>query len=114
MSRKDETKSANQNSDLHDFDRRLNAARSGAGLDKAETPQQDPGATSRAWGGALRIGADLLAGLLVGTGIGWAIDWLAGTGPWGMLVGLFFGFAAGMRNAIRAARRLNAYDDSVR
>ncbi len=114
MSRDDETNSAPSDKALQDFDRRLRAARTEAGLDKDDAPEEDRVIQSRAWGGALRAGADLAAGLLVGVVLGLAIDRLAGTGPWGMLVGLFLGFAAGLRNAIRAARRLNAYDDSVR
>lgn len=114
MSRPDETHSAPPDSQLQDFDRRLRAARTEAGLDRPDEAPLDRTLQSRAWGGALRAGADLLAALLVGVGLGLAVDWLAGSGPWGMLVGLFLGFAAGLRNAIRTARRLNAYDDSVR
>lgn len=113
MSRPDETHSAPPDSQLQDFDRRLRAARTEAGLDRQDDAP-DPALRSRAWGGALRAGADLLAGLLVGVGLGLAVDWLAGIGPWGMLAGLFLGFAAGLRNAMSTARRLNAYDDSVR
>ncbi len=111
MSRQDETPS--DSPDSEDFDRRLSAARMKAGLDKRDDAPESM-AQSRAWGGALRAGADLIAALLVGVGLGLAIDRLAGSGPWGMLAGLFLGFAAGLRNAMRTARRLNAYDDSVR
>lgn len=113
MSRPDETHSAPPDSQLQDFDRRLRAARTEAGLDPQDAPE-DRTLQSRAWGGALRAGADLIAALLVGVGLGLLIDRVAGSGPWAMLVGLFLGFAAGLRNAIRTARRLNAYDDSVR
>jgi ATP synthase protein I len=113
MSRPDETNSAPPDSELQDFDRRLRAARKEAGLDREAVPDA-PSARSRAWAGALRTGADLVAALLVGLGLGLGLDKVAGTGPWGMLVGLFLGFAAGLRNAMQTARRLNAYDDSAR
>jgi ATP synthase protein I len=114
MSRQDETQSETPDNALQDFDRRLRAARTEAGLDRQDDAAPDRAAQSRAWGGALRAGADLIAALLVGVGLGLAVDRLAGSGPWGMLAGLFLGFAAGLRNAMRTARRLNAYDDSVR
>lgn len=112
MSRPDETNSATPDSKLQDFNRRLEAARTRAGLDP-ETAPDTRAIQSRAWGGALRAGADLIAALLVGVGLGLLIDRVAGTTPWVMLVGLFLGFAAGLRNAMRTARRLNEYDDSV-
>lgn len=113
MSRSDETKSDTPDNRLQGFDQRLNAARQGAGLDRKDASQEQT-AQARAWGGALRAGADLIAALLVGVGVGLAVDRLLGWAPWGMLVGLFLGFAAGLRNAMRTARQLNAPDDSVR
>lgn len=50
-----------------------------------------------------RVLADLLGGILGGSVIGWAIDALAGTLPWGLLVGLFLGIGVAFRNIIRSA-----------
>jgi ATP synthase protein I len=50
-----------------------------------------------------RVLADLLGGILGGSVIGWAVDALAGTTPWGLLVGLFLGTVVAFRNIIRAA-----------
>ena len=50
-----------------------------------------------------RVLADLLGGILGGGLIGWTIDWFAGSLPWGLLVGLFFGIGVAFRNIIRAA-----------
>ncbi|GGK39300.1 hypothetical protein GCM10011322_28010 [Salinarimonas ramus] len=58
-------------------------------------------------GKALRFSAEFIAGIFAGTGIGWALDQVAGTSPWGMIVGLVLGFAAGMLNIMRAAGELN-------
>jgi len=49
-----------------------------------------------------RVLADLLGGILGGCVIGYAIDFVAGTLPWGLLVGLFLGIAVAFRNIIRA------------
>ena len=55
---------------------------------------------------AVRIGTDLLAALIVGGGLGWAVDtYLLGSTPWGLVAGLIFGVAAGIRNAYRSAQR---------
>ncbi len=57
-------------------------------------------------GQAVRIGTELLAALIIGGGLGWLVDtYLFSSGPWGMVVGLIVGAAAGMRNAYRTAQR---------
>jgi ATP synthase protein I len=49
------------------------------------------------------LSAELVAGVLVGTGIGWLLDRWLGSSPWGMVVFLLLGFAAGVFNVMRAA-----------
>jgi len=49
--------------------------------------------------------ADLLGGLIGGSVIGWAVDALAGTSPWGLLVGLFLGTVVAFRNIILSANK---------
>jgi ATP synthase protein I len=57
-------------------------------------------------GQAVRIGTELLAALIVGGGLGWAVDtYLLDSSPWGLVIGLVLGAAAGIRNAYRAAQR---------
>lgn len=58
-------------------------------------------------GKAFRFSAEFIAGTVAGAGIGWALDAVAGTSPWGMIVGLILGFCAGMLNIMRAAGELN-------
>jgi len=50
-----------------------------------------------------RLSTELVAGVLVGAAIGWALDRWLGISPWGMIVFLLLGFAAGVLNVIRAA-----------
>jgi ATP synthase protein I len=52
---------------------------------------------------ALRLGADFVAGVVVGAAIGWGFDALLGTSPWGLIVFLLFGFAAGLLSVMRTA-----------
>jgi ATP synthase protein I len=41
--------------------------------------------------------------VLVGAGLGWLIDRLLGTSPWGLIVLLLLGFAAGVLTVMRSA-----------
>jgi ATP synthase protein I len=84
-----------------DFDRRLAQARN---------RRADGGQTNRqtAFGQAFRLSSEMVAGVLVGGFIGWTLDNWLGTGPWLLLVFFFLGIAAGILNAVRAAREMNA------
>lgn len=56
-------------------------------------------------GQAMKVGTDLLAALIVGGGLGWAIDtYVFSSKPWGLVVGLILGLVAGIRNAYKAAQ----------
>lgn len=62
---------------------------------------------SNALGQAFRISIDLMVGVGVGGGLGWVLDrQIPGMRPWGLVVGLLVGFAAGMMNVIRTARQM--------
>src|SRR5262245_37583687 len=62
-------------------------------------PSADPSAIARGF----RLSTELVAGVLVGAGIGWVLDRLLGISPWGMIVFLLLGFTAGVLNVMRAA-----------
>jgi ATP synthase protein I len=53
------------------------------------------------YGKAFRVTADLVAGVLVGALLGWTLDYLAGTRPWGLIVFLLLGFCAGVMTMLR-------------
>lgn len=55
------------------------------------------------FGQAMKVGSEFVAGVIVGFVIGYTIDRLLGTGPWGMIVFLLLGFAAGTLNVMRSA-----------
>jgi ATP synthase protein I len=62
---------------------------------------------------AFRFGTELVAALIVGGGLGWGIDWLAGhfgfhTRPAFLILFFVLGAAAGIRNVMRAATEINA------
>ncbi|MFO1184317.1 MAG: AtpZ/AtpI family protein [Bauldia sp.] len=60
-------------------------------------------ADGRGMGQALRLASEFIAGILVGAGLGWLVDWIFNTSPWGLIVLLMAGFAAGVLNVIRVA-----------
>jgi ATP synthase protein I len=62
-------------------------------------PTADPSAIARGF----RLSTELVAGVLIGAGIGWLLDRWLGTSPWGMIVFLLLGFAAGVLNVMRVA-----------
>ena len=59
----------------------------------------DPSAIARGF----RLSTELVAGVLVGAGLGWLLDRWLGISPWGLIVLLLLGFAAGVLNVMRAA-----------
>jgi ATP synthase protein I len=60
-------------------------------------------ADSSAMARGFRLSTELVAGVLVGSIIGWLLDRWLGSSPWGLIVGLLLGFVAGVLNVMRAA-----------
>lgn len=61
-----------------------------------------------AYGAAFKFAAELIVGVVVGGGLGWALDRQFGTAPWLMIVLVIIGFAAGLLNVVRAAQEAQA------
>jgi F0F1-type ATP synthase assembly protein I len=64
----------------------------------------------RSSGAASTVGITLLAGILLGTGLGWAADTFllhSPPTPWGTIIGFVLGTTAGFIQMIRLANRLN-------
>lgn len=73
---------------------------------KNQTDQSGSGAGSAnasAMAKGFRLSSELIAGVLVGAVIGWGIDRLLSTSPWGLIVFFLLGFTAGVINVMRAA-----------
>jgi ATP synthase protein I len=89
-----------------DLGARLTAARQRAGRDagpaegRSGPPRTGPGM-------AARVGIELVAGLVVGGGIGWLLDTWLGTLPLMLIVFFIVGAAAGMLNVYRTAMAIN-------
>lgn len=93
---------------LDELSSRLKAARKDAALD-AEAAGQNRG---RAIGSGFRLGSELLAAMIVGPLLGLALDRLAGISPWGLIGGIFVGFAAGVMNVSRAMKETAARSEA--
>ena len=57
---------------------------------------------------AYKIIAELLGGVFLGLGLGFGVDRLFGTNPWGLISGVLLGFALSLWMARRTANRLMA------
>jgi len=86
--------------------RRLDAAL-GEARDRreAELLRAGSGRHAGSTGLAFRLGAEFVAGVAAGAGLGWVFDFAFGTLPWGLIVFLLLGFVAGLVNVVRAADR---------
>ena len=71
--------------------------------ERAEEEQARKSGSAAGYGVALKLSSEFIAGILVGTGIGWVIDRLAGTSPWGLIVFFLLGFCAGVLNVLRSS-----------
>lgn len=65
----------------------------------ASTATADASAFAR----GMRLSAELVGGVVVGFLLGWLVDRGFGTSPWGLIVLVLLGFAAGVLNVMRSA-----------
>ena len=79
-------------------------ARSPAEAAVEQRRQSDMSGLSRGF----RLASEFAAAIIVGAGLGYLIDMVLPTRPWGMVVLLLLGFAAGVLNVVRATREMNA------
>ena len=78
---------------------RLNQVSRHSEHDTGPRPSVDASAFARGF----RLSTELVAGVLVGAALGWLLDRWLGISPWGLIVFLLLGFAAGILNVMRAA-----------
>jgi ATP synthase protein I len=92
----------------------------GQARNAADHPSDSSGAqraaTASGYARGFRLSSELVAGVLVGAGIGWLIDRWLGVSPWGLIIFLLLGFAAGVLNVMRSAGLIAnpALDDDAR
>jgi len=88
---------------LGSLDQRLSEVRDSRkiGTDPSGSEQAQARASAMAMG--LRLSSELVAGVLVGAGLGWGFDRLLSTSPWGLIIFLLLGFTAGVINVMRTA-----------
>lgn len=73
-----------------------------------DAERDGPSAETSGFARGMRLSTELVAGVIVGAAIGWALDRLLGSSPWGLTVGLLLGFAGGVANLVRAANSSSA------
>ena len=90
--------------DLERRRRNLEASLATRQPDRQEGKQGAGGAAGS--GPAMKLSSEFIAGIAVGAGLGWMIDRFAGTSPWGLVVFLLLGFAAGVLNVLRSVGKI--------
>ncbi len=98
--------------------RSLDARLGQAAASRPETREPAPRSTSNsgAIGQAMRLSAEFVSGVIAGGIVGWLVDRLFGSTPWGLIICLILGFCAGMLNLMRASGvvRTARYDETER
>lgn len=80
--------------------------RAGALEKRTDQTPRDYGSQAHSYG--YRLLGLLLGGVFVGLGFGFAIDAVAGTKPWGTIIGVLVGFAVSIWLTLRSARAMSA------
>jgi ATP synthase protein I len=71
--------------------------------DQPGTESGDVAARASAMALGFRLSSELIAGVVVGAAIGWGVDHLLSTSPFGFIVFVLLGFVAGVVNVVRSA-----------
>ena len=83
--------------------RDLSAALASRRPDKQSEAEDARSRGATGYGQAMKLSSEFIAGIVVGAGLGWIIDRVAGTSPWGLIIFLLLGFGAGVLNVLRSA-----------
>jgi ATP synthase protein I len=90
---------------LGSLDHRLSEIRDSRKI-RTDQPGSESGngaARSSAMARGFQLSSELIAGVVVGALIGWAIDHWLSISPWGLIVFVLAGFVAGVVNVVRSA-----------
>lgn len=90
---------------LDNLDQRLSGIRKDRKnqVDQSGSRAGNASANASAMARGFRLSSELIAGVLVGAVIGWGVDHLLSTSPWGLIVFFLLGFVAGVINVMRTA-----------
>jgi ATP synthase protein I len=97
-----------QPDNLDQFNAKLKAARER--IEGSGTQELAREGTSLGYG--FRLSVELLAGLLVGLGMGYLLDGWLGTRPWLMLVFMILGLGGGILNVMRVSKQMEQLEAS--
>ena len=103
-----------RNSPSTNFEERLNKLEADLvkkGAFKKQNSQDGRSESSAQVAQAMKLSSEFIAGIVVGALIGWFIDRVAATSPWGLIIFLMLGFAAGVLNVLRATGKVVVKDD---
>ncbi|MGY6708598.1 MAG: AtpZ/AtpI family protein [Rhizobiaceae bacterium] len=94
--------------DKDDLDRRSRAVDAALAARRPAAPEGEDrkNGTLQGVGNALKLSSEFIAAIVVGVGLGWFFDRFVGTSPWGLIVFLLIGFAAGVVNVLRASGQM--------
>jgi len=89
---------------LEERRKRLSAELAGKHAEDAAEAKRDAQSEESRKGMALglKISSEFISAVAVGALLGYGLDYVAGTSPWGMIILLLLGFCAGILNVLRA------------
>ncbi len=93
--------------DLSDRRDRLNRMLEGRRAAEEAEQRKSSKSNTSGYAQAMKLSSEFIAGIVVGGGIGWLCDTWLGTSPFGLIVFLLIGFAAGVVNVLRAAGEIS-------
>jgi ATP synthase protein I len=73
----------------------------------SDGPVEDRATSASGYAKGFRLSSELVAGVVVGAGLGLLIDHWLKSSPWGLIVFGMLGFAAGVLNVVRSASANN-------
>jgi ATP synthase protein I len=68
--------------------------------------EKDRDGSDTGWGVAVKVSSEFIAGIAVGAILGYGFDSYFETSPWGLIVLLMLGFAAGVLNVLRSVGKV--------
>jgi ATP synthase protein I len=102
-----------ENSDLSERLRRLDEKLDAREAEEMRNkPAPTPNAADRSgFSTGLKLSGDFVGGVVAGFAVGWLFDKVTGWSPWGLIIFILLGFAAGVLNVLRSIGALPKYGE---